>query len=83
VAPSDAAQALVLELAQQLEHHPRITLMLVPETYVVNGEDQNQPYWLDRDEDAAADTLVRVKDYEGQRPEDAAQQIIGNLSLTP
>jgi len=57
--------------------------MLVPETYVVNGEDQNQPYWLDRDEDAAADTLVRVKDYEGQRPEDAAQQIIGNLSLTP
>lgn len=83
MAQSDTAQALALELARQLEHHPRISLLLVPETSVVDGEDHISLYWLDRDEDGAADTLVRVKDYDGQRPEDAAKEIIGSLSLTP
>ena len=58
-------------------------MLLVPETSVVEGEDHVSLYWLDRDADGAADTLVQVKDYEGQRPEDAAKEIIGSLSLTP
>ncbi|MGH2895313.1 MAG: hypothetical protein ACRDPM_18890 [Solirubrobacteraceae bacterium] len=54
----------------------------MPETSVVDGEDHISLYWLDRDEDGAADTLVRVKDYDGQRPEDAAKEIIGSVSVT-
>jgi hypothetical protein len=82
VAPSDAARAIADELARQLKNHPRFSLLLMPAADVVDGEDVVSIYWLDRDGSGAADRVVRLADYDGQRPDEAASRIISSLSLT-
>jgi hypothetical protein len=79
VAASGAAEALTHELTRQLKQHPRVSLLLLPKLEVIDGDDWISLYWLDRVEDAARDTVVRVRDYEGQHPDAAAERIISTL----
>jgi hypothetical protein len=73
------AEALSQELLRQLKQHPRVSVLLVPNSKAIDGEEHIAFYWLDREEDGAFDTEIAVKDFAGQPPETAAANIIASL----
>lgn len=73
------AEVLSQELLRQLKQHPRVSVLLVPKPKVIEGEEYIAFYWLDRQEDGAAETEIPVNDYADQPPQTAAASIIASL----
>jgi len=76
---SPEADALSQELLSELKRHPRISVLLIPESKLIDGEEYVAFYWLDRQEAGAADTEVRVNDYADQPPGAAVASIVAGL----
>jgi hypothetical protein len=74
------AEALAHELNAQAKQHPRVSMLLVPEAKLEQDELVIAFYWLDREKSDAADTVIRFADYASQPAEQAAKQILDQLS---
>jgi hypothetical protein len=73
------AHALLPVLRTKLEEHPRISVLLRADVHRVEGEESIGFYWLDRQEQEAAETSVRTNSYLGLAPDEAAERIVGGL----
>ena len=73
------ATALAEEINSQARHHPRVSMLLIPQATVENDELVISLYWLDRYKSEARDTVLRFTEYASEPIERAAKRILDKL----